>query len=151
MAFFFCSPIDFMLRMNLRKQYNMKMELLKSLFAAAVALAASSLQAKTRPFKKRDKLKWILNIRLIDDFSLAFEGCVPVISRNSRHNGSVAVRLSLRCGNQLRLGLFNERRGIACAIRSLTFHFSCGMRFSVQFQSRIRKPWLCAVSLGCHF
>ena len=56
-AFFFCSPIDFMLRMNLRKQYNMKMELLKSLFAAVVALAASSLQAKTRPFKKRDKLK----------------------------------------------------------------------------------------------
>ena len=51
------SPIDFMLRMNLRKQYNMKMELLKSLFAAVVALAASSLQAKTRPFKKRDKLK----------------------------------------------------------------------------------------------
>jgi hypothetical protein len=37
--------------MNLRKQYNMKMELLKSLFAAVVALAASSLQAKTRPFK----------------------------------------------------------------------------------------------------
>ena len=50
-AFFFCSPIDFMLRMNLRKQYNMKMELLKSLFAAVVALAVSSLQAETRPFK----------------------------------------------------------------------------------------------------
>ena len=49
-AFFF-SPIDFMLRMNLRKQYNMIMELLKSLFAAVVALAASSLQAETRPFK----------------------------------------------------------------------------------------------------